>query len=192
MAKIRNVALASTVALLSLGLTACGNSNSSSKKSSSNNSSTETITKRKSSVTTKSEDGWTYKNSVFKTKNLTYRFTKTELMDSDIEGKDAIVMYFNVTNTSEKKQLPSDVYMYIHAYQNTSSSEVRLNPGSIKTDENNNDPLQEYNDNLNNKLLPKKTVKAVVVFILKNNKPIKITFENSNFRVIGRKIYKIK
>lgn len=55
-----------------------------------------------------------------------------------------------------------------------------------------NNSLQEYKDNLNNKLLPGKTVKVCLAFELKNDNPVTVKFDNANFDNIGQKIYNVK
>ena len=80
----------------------------------------------------------------------------------------------------------------MHAYQKTDTSNVQLDPGSAALDDNGNDPLQEYDDNLNKTLLPGKTVKACVAYELKNDNPVTVKFENSEVDTIGQEIYQIK
>lgn len=181
--------------LIMLSVTGCSNN-----KSNANSSSKSEIIKKNSNVKKKKAPKpsanaknrtWTYKNNVFDAGIETYTFTKSEIMDSQTPGKKLLVLYCNVRNNSNKEQDPSNVYMVVHAYQKTKTSDVKLNPGIAKLDNNGNDPLQKYSDNLNNKLLPGKTVKACLAYDLKNTNPVKITFENSNFETIGTKTVNI-
>ena len=175
--------------LAGLTLTACGNNKSNS--ASSKSSSTETASSVKPSDQA-SNRTWTYKNNVFDAGIETYRFTKSEVRDSSEDGKKVLVLYCDVTNNSKKEQAPSNVYMVVHAYQKTDTSNVQLDPGMVALDENGNNPLKEQDDNLNNQLLPGKTVHAVMVYTLKNNNPVKVTFENPDFNTIGTKTYNLK
>lgn len=173
--------------MMSLSLAACG-SNSTSKKSSTSESTSSVKPSDKASNRT-----WTYKNNVFDAGVETYKFTKSEVRNSAESGKKVLVLYCDVTNNSKKEQDPSNAYMVIHAYQKTNTSDVKLDPGAgVERNENGDDPLQQLEDNLNNKLLPGKTVHAVMMFTLKNSNPVKVTFENANFDTIGSKTYKIK
>lgn len=136
---------------------------------------------------------WTYKNNVYDAGIETYTFTKSEVRDSAEPGKKILVLYCNVRNNYTKEEDPSNVYMVVHANQKTSTSNVQLAPAaSTKLDDNGNDPLQKYIDNMQNKLLPGKTVKAVMMWTLKNDNPVKITFQDPNFNEIGSKTYIVK
>ncbi|MQS75020.1 hypothetical protein [Companilactobacillus halodurans] len=76
----------------------------------------------------------------------------------------------------------------------TNNSNVDLNPGTVALDENGNSPTQEYEDNLQNSLLPSKTVTGVLIFDIgkDNANPINLEFSNSDFETIGTKTYNIK
>ena len=139
-----------------------------------------------------SERPWTYKNGVFDAGNETMRLKKYEIRPSANAGKKVLVIYCDITNNSTNKMDPSLFYMVVHAHQNNATSELTLNPGMVDLDGNGNNPIQKYDDGLNNTLLPGKTVKAALVFELANDNPVRLTFENPDFDVIGSKIYKIK
>ena len=191
--KKKYILSATLLACTGLALTACSNSNNSNSASSSKSSSSKVNKPKKVVPSDKAKDRtWTYKNKVFDAGIETYKFTKSEVRDSATEGKKLLVLYCDVTNNSKKEQDPSNVYMVMHAYQKTDTSNVQLDPGSAALDDNGNDPLQEYDDNLNNKLLPGKTVKACVAYELKNDNPVTVNFENSDFDTIGQEIYQIK
>ena len=191
--KKKYILRATLLACTGLALTACSNSNNSNSASSSKSSSSKVNKPKKVVPSDKAKDRtWTYKNKVFDAGIETYKFTKSEVRDSATEGKKLLVLYCDVTNNSKKEQDPSNVYMVMHAYQKTDTSNVQLDPGSAALDDNGNDPLQEYDDNLNNKLLPGKTVKACVAYELKNDNPVTVKFENSDFDTIGQEIYQIK
>lgn len=185
----------SAILLTSAGLvlSACSNSNNSSSTSSSKSSNSKVNKPKKVVPSDKAQDRtWTYKDKVFDAGIETYKFIKSEIRDSASEGKRVLVLYCDVTNNSKKEQDPSNVYMVMHAFQKTDTSNIQLNPGSAALNNKGNDPLQKFNDNLNNKLLPGKTVKACVVFELKNNNPVTVKFENSDFDTIGQEVYEIK
>lgn len=138
-----------------------------------------------------SERTWTYKNNVFDAGNETYKFTGWSVMDSLNEGKKVLVLYCDVTNNSTEEMDPSNAYMVVHAYQKNETSNVQLYPGMVELDENGNDPLQQYEDGMNNRLLPGKTVKAVMLFEFNNTNPVRVEFSNPEFETIGFKNYKV-
>ena len=138
-----------------------------------------------------SERKWTYKNNVFDAGNETYKFTGWDVMNSTNEGKKVLALYCDVTNNSTEEMDPSNVYMVVHAYQKNETSDMRLNPGMVERDENGDNPLQQYEDAMNNKLLPGKTVKAVMLFEFNNDNPVRVEFDNSEFETIGIKNYKV-
>lgn len=123
----------------------------------------------------------------------TYKLTKSEIRDGAEDGTKVLVIYTDITNNSKKEQDPSNVYMVVHAKQKTDTSNVELEPGMIGTDENGDNPLQQYEDNLNNALLPGKTVTGILTFKLgdNNNNPVSLEFDNSDFDKIGTKTYQI-
>lgn len=165
-----------------LALAGCGNSKTSKSK---NENKTEKIAD-KSSKSSK----WSFRGNTYRTSKLTFKITKVQIEDSSADGKKNIALYVDVTNNSKKGIEPSDDgYVYIHAYQKNATSNKQLNPGQSKLDENANDPHQREEDFMDNKLLPGKTGKGILIFELINNKPIKVTFENAAFETIGSKNY---
>lgn len=192
--KKKYILTATLLACTGLALSACSNSNSNNASSSSSKSTSSKVNKPKKIIPSdKAKDRtWTYKDKVFDAGIETYKFTKSEIRDSADEGKKLLVLYCDVTNNSKKEQDPSNVYMVVHAYQKTDTSNVQLDPGSSALDDNGDDPLQTYTDNLQNNLLPGKTVKACIIYELKNDNPVTLKFENSDFETIGQEVYKIK
>lgn len=174
-----------------IALTGCSTNTNKTESSSSSSSSSISSSSSVKPDPNASERTWTYKNNVFDAGNETYKFTKWDVMDSVDEGKKVLVLYCDVTNNSTKEMDPSNVYMVVHAYQKNATSDVQLDPGMVKPDENGNDPLQQYEDGLHNNLLPGKTVKAVMLFTINNDKPVRLEFENPNFETIGTKTYKV-
>ncbi|EKW99526.1 DUF5067 domain-containing protein [Ligilactobacillus saerimneri] len=186
--------------LLCLGLAACGaqKNTTTSKKETKTEHKTSKIKKKVSSSSSSvtpdpkaSERPWTYDHDVYDAGIETYRFTKWEVRDSSQKDKKALVLYCDVTNNSTKEQDPSNVFMVVHAFQKNETSDVQLDPGTVSLDNNGNNPLQKYDDGLHNMLLPGKTVKAVMVFTLNNDKPVRVTFEDPEFNVIGVKNYNV-
>lgn len=171
-------------------LSACGNSSSSSSSSSKSSSSVEKASSVKSSDPSK--DKWTFKDNVFSAGIETYKFTKSEVLDGAEDGTKNLVLYCDVTNNSKKEQDPSNVYMVVHAYQKTDTANKELDPGSSKYDENGNNPLQQYEDALHDKLLPGKTTHAVIMFKLENSNDVTVQFDNANFNKIGEKTYQVQ
>lgn len=138
-----------------------------------------------------SKRAWTYKDDIFDAGIETYKFTKAEIRDSASDGKKVLALYCDVTNNSTKEQDPSNIYMVVHAFQKTNTANKQLDPGTNALNENADDPLQEYNDALSDKLLPGKTTRAVMLFELVNDADVTVEFENADFDKIGSKTYKI-
>lgn len=179
----------------SMLLAGCGANTSHTKASSSiSKVSTSKVVKSSSSVKpdpNASERKWTYKNNTFDAGNESYKFTGWDVMNSAREGEKVLVLYCDVTNNSTEEMDPSNVYMVVHAYQKNEASDMRLNPGMVERDENGDNPLQQYEDAMDNKLLPGKTVKAVMLFEFNNGNPVRVEFDNSEFKTIGTKNYKV-
>jgi hypothetical protein len=148
--------------------------------------------KATSKNTDPSKRKWTYKNNIFDAGIETYKFTKTEIRDSATVGKKVLVMYCDITNNSKKEQDPSNIYMVVHAYQKTSTADKNLSVGMIAYDDNGNDPLQKYNDGLQDKLLAGKTTHAAIMFTLVNDNDVTVTFQNPEFKTIGKKVISVK
>lgn len=183
-----------SAAVCSMLLAGCGANTSHTKTSSSVSKVSTSKVVRSSSVKPDpkaSERKWTYKNNVFDAGNETYKFTGWNVMNSVNEGKKVLVLYCDVTNNSTEEMDPSNVYMVVHAYQKNETSNVQLDPGMVELDENGNDPLQQYEDGMHNRLLPGKTVKAVMLFEFNNDNPVRVEFSNPEFETIGIKNYKV-
>lgn len=136
---------------------------------------------------------WTYKDNIFDAGNETYIFDKYEVRNSINKNKKVLVLYCNITNNNSQKEMdPSNIYIVMHAYQKNKNSKVQLLPGMVALDDQGNDPLQKYTDNLNNSLLPTKKVRAAICFEFNNDNPITVTFQNPDFKVIGKKTYQVK
>ena len=196
--KTKGLALTGLTVLLASTLVACSNDNESSSKSSEKpkDISTKTVKKKAKSsneIPTDDKHEWFFKDDVFYAGMETYKLTKSEIRDGIEDGTKVLVIYTDVTNNSKKEQDPSNVYMVVHAKQKTETSNVDLNPGMVALDAEGNNPLQEYEDNLHNNLLPGKTVTGVLEFEIgkDNTNPVTVEFENSNFDKIGTKTYQI-
>lgn len=164
---------------------------SSSENSSKKSENTEKVSTKKSDDP--SDRKWTFKNNVFDAGNMTYKITKSELMDSAAEdGSKTFVLYTDVTNNSSKNMDPSNIYMVVHAFQQNDTSRVQLNPGMVALDENANNPLQTQEDALDNELLPGKTAQAVFMFDLQNTNDVVVEYSNADFKKIGSKTYQIQ
>lgn len=183
-----------SAAVCSMLLAGCGANTSHTKTSSSVSKVSTSKVVKSSSVKpdpNASKRKWTYKNNVFDAGNETYKFTGWDVMNSTNEGKKVLVLYCDVTNNSTEEMVPSNAYMVVHAYQKNETSDMRLNPGMVERDENGDNPLQQYEDAMDNKLLPGKTVKAVMLFEFNNDNPVRVEFDNSEFETIGIKNYKV-
>lgn len=191
-----------------LSLAACGSSSSSSKDSSKTENATKVDSSKESSkkassssksgddqaIPTTADKDWFYnsKKNVFYAGNETMTLTKSEVRDGIEDGTKVLVIYNTIKNNSSKEQDPSNFYMVIHAKQKTDTSNVTLDVGMIATDEQGNSPLQTQEDNLNNSLLPGKTVETVLEYTLKNTNPVTVEFANADFTTIGTKEYAVK
>lgn len=178
------------VLISSIILAACGNKNSD--VATNHSSSSSKVEKATSKKTDPSKRKWTYKNNIFDAGIETYRFTKTEIRDSATEGKKVLVMYCDITNNSKKEQDPSNIYMVVHAYQKTGTADKNLSVGMNAYDDNGNDPLQKYNDGLQDKLLAGKTTHAAIMFTLVNDNDVTVTFQNPESKTIGKKVISVK
>ena len=183
-----------SAAVCSMLLAGCGANTSHTKTSSSVSKASTSKVVKPSSVKpdpNASERTWTCKNNVFDAGNETYKFTGWDVMNSANEGKKVLVLYCDVTNNSTEEMDPSNVYMVVDAYQKNEASNMRLSSGMVECDENGNNPLQQYEDALYNKLLPGKTVKAAIWFEFNNDSPVRVEFKNSELETIGIKNYKV-
>lgn len=183
-----------SAAVCSMLLAGCGANTSHTKTSSSVSKVSTSKVVKSSSVKPDpkaSERKWTYKNNVFDAGNETYKFTGWDVMNSANEGKKVLVLYCDVTNNSTEEMDPSNVYLVVDAYQKNEASNMRLSSGMVECDENGNNPLQQYEDALYNKLLPGKTVKAAIWFEFNNDNPVRVEFKNSGLETIGIKNYKV-
>jgi len=192
--KIKGLVLSGLTVLLASTLVGCS-SNSSDSKPSKKSSETKTEKVEKPKKVKTSSDAknskWTFKNDTYDAGILTYKFTKSEIRPSIDEGKNVLVLYTDVTNNSKKDQDPSNVFITVHAEQKTETANKELLPGTAQYDDNGDDPLQTYNDALNDKLLPGKTTHAVIVFELENTNPVKLVFSDYDFSDIGSKTYNV-
>jgi len=139
-----------------------------------------------------SKNKWTFKNNVFSAGIMTYKLTKSEVLDSAQDGKKVLVIYADVTNNTEKEQDPSNIYMVMHAFQKTNTANKDLVTGMVKYDETGNNPVQQQQDALHDKLLGQKTVTVAMAFTLENDSPVTVKFDDANFKTIGEKQYNVK
>lgn len=201
--------------LAALSLAACGSSTSS-KDSSSSKTKTEKAKKVDSSIesskkaasaskaSSKKADAesipttpdkpWFYSaaKNVFYAGNETMTFTKSEVRDGYDTGSKVLCVYVTILNNSKEEMDPSNFDMVLTAKQKTDTSNVTLDPGTLKGDENGNDPLQSLEDNYNNSLLPGKTIQAVLLYKLQNTNPVSLEMSNENMDVIGTRTIDVK
>lgn len=196
---MKKLVLVTTVALAGLTLAACGNGTSSKKTTTSSSSKVEKAvnktTKKEaktSSIPTDAKHDWFFKDNVFYAGNETMTLTSSEVRDGAEDGTKVLVLHTTILNNSKEEQDPSNFYMVVHAKQKTDTSNIDLNPGTLKIDDNGNSPFQAEQDNLNNALLPGKKVNAVLMFTLKNTNPVSIEFSDADFTKIGTKTYDVK
>ena len=166
--------------MISAVLTACGSQSNSTNKATSSKKATK-------SIPTDANHEWFYRDNVFYAGNETMTLTKSEVRDGAEPGTKVLVIYNTIKNNSDKEQDPSNFYMVLHAKQKNANSNVNLTPGMLKSD----DPKTE-SDNLNNSLLPGKTVDTVLIFKLENMNKVTVEFSNADFNVIGTKAYDVQ
>ena len=191
----KSVLLAGILLSATLLLTACGNDSSkdtAEKATKVEKTTKKSVKKAPVKVPTTPDEDWFYKDNVFYAGMETMTLTKSEVRDGLNDGEKVLVIYNTIRNNSKEEQDPSNFYMVVHARQKNETSNVTLDVGFLATDENGQSPLQTQEDNLNNSLLPGKTVETVLMFTLKNNNPVTLEFQNEDFDVIGSKTYDVK
>jgi len=198
----KTILLVGTMLSAALLLSACSNDRGSSKDSAEKASkveskkSTKQSTKKSSSepvkIPTSPDKEWFYNDNVFYAGMETMTLTKSEIRDGIEDGEKVLVIYNTIKNNSDEEQDPSNFYMVIQAKQKNETSNVSLDVGMLALDDNGENPLQVQEDNLNNSLLPGKTVETVLMFTLKNDNPVTLEFSNNEFEVIGTKTYSVK
>ena len=135
---------------------------------------------------------WAFKNDVFSAGPMTYKLTKSEVLDSSEDGKKVLVIYADVTNNTNEEQDPSNIYMVMHAFQKTDTATKELTPGMVTPDDSYDGMAETKNeDALNDKLLGNKTVPVAMVFTLENDNPVTVKFSNADFKTIGEKEYNV-
>jgi hypothetical protein len=176
-----------------LSLASCGSSPQKTEKAKDATTTKASSKKAESAVSVPSDDkgDWFFKKDIYYAGMETYKLTKSEIRDSAEDGKKVLVIYMDITNNSKKEQDPSNIYMVVHAYQKNETSDVQLDPGAVALDDNGNNPLQQYEDGLHNKLLPGKTVTGVIEFALKNTNQVTVKFDNADMNTIGSKTYDV-
>lgn len=201
------IALGVTI-VAALSLAACGSSSgkkdsfSKTEKASKVDSSKESSKKAASSskkadtktIPTTPDEDWFYSadQNVYYAGNETMTFTKSEVRDGYDNSK-VLVVYVTIRNNSKEEMDPSNFMMVITGKQKTDTSNVVLDPGTLDSDENGNDPLQTLEDNFNNSLLPGKTVQAVMLYKLINNNPVQLNMTDSDgVKDIGTREYKVQ
>lgn len=194
--------------MAALSLAACG-SNSGSKDASSKTEKVSKVDSSKESskkaanssskantrtIPTTPDEEWFYSadQNVYYAGNETMTFTKSEVRDGYDNSK-VLVVYVTIRNNSKEEMDPSNFMMVITGKQKTDTSNVVLDPGTLDSDENGNDPLQPLEDNFNNSLLPGKTVQAVMLYKLINNNPVQLIMTDSDgIKEIGTREYKVQ
>lgn len=194
--------------MAALSLAACG-SNSGSKDASSRTEKVSKVDSSKESskkaanssskantrtIPTTPDEEWFYSadQNVYYAGNETMTFTKSEVRDGYDNSK-VLVVYVTIRNNSKEEMDPSNFMMVITGKQKTDTSNVVLDPGTLDSDENGNDPLQPLEDNFNNSLLPGKTVQAVMLYKLINNNPVQLIMTDSDgIKEIGTREYKVQ
>lgn len=134
---------------------------------------------------------WHFKGNTFYAGKLNTTFTKGEIIDGMNDTK-IFVLHGNMTNISKEEADAQAMYAVVHAYQKTDSKNQKLDPGVPAVNDDFSIPYQSESDNLNQSVLPGKSVPVVLEYTIVNNNPITVTFENSTFKKVGSKTYNIK
>lgn len=177
----RNIMLAGGIALLSLGLVACGDNSASTQKKES-----ETVKDNSSSSETKKAS---FKDNLITQENgSTIKLTGSEVTN-DYEGKPMLVVLFNYTNNSKEAQNLQTAFLdSVTAKQNLGDTTEELDM-SIPGD---NFKYQDLVDKLQADVNPKKSVKGVYYYEIKDKtKPVILEVHDTMMEKVGTKEYKI-
>ncbi|MCO6542149.1 MAG: DUF5067 domain-containing protein [Lactobacillus sp.] len=180
----------SIVTLLAAVLLAgCGNQSRSSDSKGNN----QTVAKSAKPKTIKSSNETTFKNGTFENKNTQIKIAKTQVGHDNKAKKDGIIITFNITNKSKEEFPPSDALRYIKISQSNGKSDFDLISGFdssealyplYNTDGSTIEDTEQYNaiidkqnkfkeqyeDPIDAKLLPKKSITVIQGFELKDTK----------------------
>lgn len=170
------------IALLSVGLAACGNDSSADAEKDGN--------KSVESVKNTSESSKvTFKNDVVTQENGSkIKFTGSELM-ADFEGKPMLVILFDYTNNGKKGQDLQFAYLdSIGAKQNLGDTTEDLEMGIPDA----NFKYQDRADKLNAEVNPGSTVQGAYYYEVKDKtKPVILEIHDSLMNKVGEKEYKV-
>nr|WP_238480080.1 DUF5067 domain-containing protein [Fructobacillus papyriferae] len=139
----------------------------------------------------KTSNKWHFRGNTYYAGKLNTTFTSGEIIDG-MNGTKVFILHGKMTNVSKEEADASAMYAVVHAYQKTNSTNQKLDPGVPAVNDDFSVPYQTESDNLNQKVLPGKTVPVVLEYTLVNNNPINVTFEDAKFNKVGSKSYKIK
>lgn len=173
-----------------VGLTFAVTNKSSNKNNTSAAKSTTSSKVEKATDNTTNKDesnSWSFKGSTYKAGNLKFDFGKSEIVDG-YDGKKLIAIHAKMTNISDKEMDSSAMYSVVSAYQKTDTQNKKLEVGTVKD----NDKIRTECENLDQKLLPGKTVDVAIVFSLENDNDVTVHFENAEFKELGTKTYSVK
>lgn len=177
------------VGLCTVLLGACGgntdSSNSGSKKES---VSTEKVEK----VETKENDGEKgyFKDDTFGINNTVYKITGSEIVNGAGDTR-VLAIKFDFTNNSEEPKDMMDFIMYVHETQETENTVEDLNVGSLPYSETPTDLDNRYSMT-HTDIKPGATVQGVSLIQLVNDSPVTLTFSNTGFNDIGKKVYEVQ
>lgn len=171
--------------------------NSNPSSSASSTSSTQTAknhTKKTASDDDSNVDpNWNYdqEKDIFNYKHQQYKFTGARIV-SNIDNHNLLEVEFDYTNNGKKATDPTygpDLYM--KAMQKTSSHNKSLGAG-YAVDANGDFLDKTRQQNMHDDVLPGKTVQGAVFYQLANDDRVTLEFLNSQFKVVGSRIYNIK
>ncbi|WP_288531868.1 DUF5067 domain-containing protein [uncultured Secundilactobacillus sp.] len=181
---MRKVVTMGATILATLTLAACGSKSADSSKDSSSDNNTHT-------VKTEKKTDRSFENNVLKLNDMTVKITKTSVIPVGNKGneyskKPVFAIWFDVTNTSDKKLTPVDVVSVLQATQEGKNTDRKLDVGYA--------PDQKMVDIQSDSIKKGKTSKGAIAWELIDTKtPVVLTAttttDNSE---VGHQTYNIK
>lgn len=203
--KIKYSVLAGLSLMLISTITACSNPTAQIKETSSPKtqiSSKENTNDTKNNVSSNSKESstesnnsdskWSFKDDTFNTEKLSFKFIKSEIHDHYEENKKALVIFTDITNTSNEEFAPKNVTDNMVPEQKTDTANKELDPTSyISSDDPNSEQIENQNEALGDKLLPGKTTHATIIYVIDGKNPVTLNLNNNKNQKIGSKVFDV-
>ncbi|KRL83267.1 hypothetical protein FC36_GL000309 [Ligilactobacillus equi DSM 15833 = JCM 10991] len=166
---MKKVILLGMSALTALSLSACQ-----SRKQNSSNSSSAQV----SSISEKKNKKWSYKHGKIITNDQTFKQTKSQLASS-ADGKEFLILSYDVTNTSKKDQVSTVLKSIVEPSQNGKKLQ------SVESDFPENDALKTQVKNLEKKLQPSETTTVSLIYKLIDQSEVTLKYKGEMYQKIG-------